>query len=101
MGSNASSYTTVTRWVKHFRQGIDVNDHPPFPSPLSEFTDEHIQLVRQIISNDLHSTYDEIMADTSLSLSRYNRTNYPRLPQDERSYISWGTPSTITDEQEQ
>ena len=42
---------------------------PLSASPLSEFTGENIQLVRQVISNDPHSIYDEIKAETSLSLS--------------------------------
>ena len=60
---SAPSYTTVTRWVKRFRQGReDVNDHPQSASPLFQFTSENIQLTRQVISNDPHSTYDEIKA---------------------------------------
>ena len=94
-GPSAPSYTTVTRWAKRFRQGRkDVNDHFRSVSSLSEFTGENIELIRQIISNDLHSTYDEIVAETSLSLLWYNRTNYPRLPQNETSDISLGTPLT-------
>ena len=88
LGPSAPSYTTVTGWAKHFREGReDVNDHPRSANLVSQFTDEHIQLVRQVISNDPHSTYDEIMPETSLSLSLslslsvplswYNRANYP------------------------
>ena len=47
LGPSASSYTTVTRWAKDVRQGReDVNDHPRSASPLSELTDENIQLLR-------------------------------------------------------
>ena len=66
-GPSAPSYTTVTRWAKCFRQGRDVNDHPRSASPLSEFTVENVELVRQVISNDPHSTYNEIIAETYLS----------------------------------
>ena len=46
LGPSAPSYTTVTRWAKHFRQGReDVNDHPRSASPVSEFTGENIELV--------------------------------------------------------
>ena len=70
MGSSAPSYTIVTRWAKRFRQRReDVNDYPRSSSPVSEFTGENIQLVQQVINNDPHSTYDEIIAETSLSLS--------------------------------
>ena len=95
LGPSVPSYTTVTRWAKHFCEGReDVNNHPRSASPPSQFTGENIELVRQVISNDPHSTYDKIIAETSLSLSRYNRTNYSRLSQDEKSYVSSGTPST-------
>ena len=44
---NSPSFTTVTRWAKRFHQGReDVNDHPQSASPLSQFTDENIELVR-------------------------------------------------------
>ena len=66
LGPSGPPYTTVTRWAKRFRQGReDVNDDPRFASPLSQFTGENIQLVRQVITNDSHSTYDEIIAETS------------------------------------
>ena len=95
MGLSAPSYTTVTRWAKRFRQRREnVTDDPRSASPLSQFTGENIQLVCQVISNDLYSTYDEVIAETSLSPSWYNRTNYPRLPQDEKSDISFGIPPT-------
>ena len=64
------SFTTATRWPKRFRQGReDVNDHPLSGRSVSEFMDENIELVRPVISNDSHLTYDEIIAETSLSLS--------------------------------
>ena len=57
LGLSAASYTTVTRWTKRFREGrADVNGDPQSASPLSEFTGENIELVRQVISNDPHST---------------------------------------------
>ena len=69
LGSSASSYTAVTRWSKYFRERRkNVNDHPRFASPLSQFTGENIELVRQVISNDPHSIYDEIIAEITLSL---------------------------------
>ena len=69
LGPSAPSYTTVTRWAKRFREGrakmsmiiLDLLVH------VSQFTGENIQLLRQIISNDPHSTYDEIIPETSLS----------------------------------
>ena len=67
--SSAPSYTTVSRWAKRFRQGREeVNDYLRSASPVSEFRGEHIELVRQIISNGPHSTYDEIILEICLSL---------------------------------
>ena len=79
---------------KRFREGREeVDDHPQSASPLSEFTGENIKLVRQVISNGAHSTYDEIIAEISLCHGTIER-NYPRLPQDEKRYASLGTSST-------
>ena len=65
---SAPSYTIVTRWTKRFCEGKeDVNDDPRSASSVSEFTGENIELVRQVISNDPRSTYDEIIPDASLS----------------------------------
>ena len=70
LGPSGLSYTTVTRWAKRFRQGReDVNDHPRSASLLFELTDENIELVRQVINNNPHLTYDEITSETSLSLT--------------------------------
>ncbi|CAF1054698.1 unnamed protein product [Rotaria sordida] len=68
LGPNAPSYPTVTEWAKRFREGReDVNDDPRSRRPVSELTDENIELVREVITNDPHSTYDDIIAETFLS----------------------------------
>ena len=68
--SNNQSYRTAARWTNRFREKReDVNDDPRFRRPVSELADENIELVRQIINNDPHSTFDEIIGETSLSLS--------------------------------
>jgi hypothetical protein len=59
LGLNAPSYPTVAERATPFREGReDVNDDNRSASPVSELTDEHIELVRQVINNDPHSTYD-------------------------------------------
>ena len=66
--SNAPSYLTVAEWAKCFREGIeDVNDDPRSVHPVFELTDEDIELVREVISNDPHSTYDDIIPEIFLS----------------------------------
>ena len=72
---SAPSYTIVTRWAQRFREWKEnVNDDPRSASPLSEVTGENIELVRQVISSDPHSTYHEIIPDASLSLSLSHET---------------------------
>ena len=70
LGPNTPSYCTVARWSSRFCEGReDVNDDPRSDRPVSKPTDEHIGLVRRINNNDpSHPTYDEIIAETSLSL---------------------------------
>ena len=67
---DAPLYRTVSRWTSRFheRRG-DVNDGSWSGRPVSELTDENIELSRQITNNDPHSTYDEIIVKTSLSRS--------------------------------
>ncbi|CAF2552799.1 unnamed protein product [Rotaria sp. Silwood2] len=74
LGSKAPSYPTVAEWTKRFREGReDVNDEPRSGRPVSELTDENIELVREVINNDPHSTYDDIIAETFLSYGTIER----------------------------
>ena len=66
LGLNASSYPTMVRWASRFREGReDANDDPRSSYPASERTDENIELIRQIINNNPHSTDDEIITESS------------------------------------
>ena len=50
LGRGASAYRTVTNWVELFHEGReDVNNGPQPGRPVSELTDENIELIRQII----------------------------------------------------
>ena len=72
---SAPSCTILTRWAKRSCQGREnANDDLRSASPLSEFAGENNELVRQGISNDPHSTYDKIIADTSLPQGTIERT---------------------------
>ena len=100
LGSNASSYITLTRWPKCFHdEREDVNDNSRSASPLSKFTGESIELVRQFISNDPHSTYNEIIAETSLSHSTIERIIHDCLKM--KKVRSRWVPYQLTDEQKQ
>ena len=68
MGSKVPSYPTVVEWAKCFHEGREnVNHDPRSDRPLSELTDENIELVQEVISKDTHSTYNDIIAGTFLS----------------------------------
>ena len=82
--------------TKRFRQGSDVNDHPRSASPVSEFTGENIEMLRQVISDDPYSTYDEIIPETSLST--IERIIHDCLKMKKVTY-SW-IPDQLTDEQQ-
>ena len=75
LGPNAPPYHGVTWWTSRFlEEREDASDDPRFARPVSELTDENIEMVRQIINNDsLRSTYDEIIAETSLSHATIER----------------------------
>ena len=100
LGPSASSYTTVIRWAKRFRQEReDVNDDSQAASPISEFTGESIQLLPQVISNDPHSTYDEILPGTSFSHGTIERIIHDYLKI--KKVTSRWVPHQLTDEQKQ
>ncbi len=68
LGSYAPSYLTVRRLAKYFDEGRDdVNDDSRSGRPASVLTDENIERVRQVIEDDSHSTYNDIIAESSLS----------------------------------
>ena len=59
LGPDAPSYSNVRKWAKRFHEGReDVSDDPRSGRPISVFTDENIERVRQVIEDDRHSTYE-------------------------------------------
>ncbi|CAF1155958.1 unnamed protein product [Rotaria sordida] len=66
--SDTSSYSKVKRWAKHFREerGDVVNEDYRAGRSVSVLTDENIERIQQVIEDNLHSTYDDIIAETSL-----------------------------------
>jgi transposase len=74
LGSDAPSDRTVRRWTQRFLEGrVDVNDDPRSGRPILVLTDENIERVRQVIDDDPHSTYDDIITETSLSHGTIHR----------------------------
>ncbi|CAF1572948.1 unnamed protein product, partial [Didymodactylos carnosus] len=101
LGPDAPAYRTVAEWAEWgFREGReDVNDDPRSGRPVSELTDENIELVRQVISNDPHSTYDDIIAETFLSHGTIERIIHDHLKM--RKVTSRLVPHQLTAEQKE
>ncbi|CAF3142115.1 unnamed protein product [Rotaria sp. Silwood2] len=100
LGPDAPAYSTVAKWAKRFREGReDVNDDFRSGRPISVLTDENIERVRQVIEDDPHSTYDDIIAETSLSHGTIERIIHDRLKM--RKITSRWVAHQLTDEQKQ
>jgi|GWRWMinimDraft_11_1066019.scaffolds.fasta_scaffold06005_2 transposase len=77
---NAPSLSTVTRWFKKYKQGSeDINDKPRQGRPITETTPVNIDKVRAVIENDPWCSYDEIEAETSLSLVAQFKRSYTSI----------------------
>ncbi|CAF1347479.1 unnamed protein product [Didymodactylos carnosus] len=100
LGPDAAAYSTAAKWAKHFREGReDVNDDFRSGRPISVLTDENIEQVRQVIEDDPHSTYDDIIAETSLSHGTIERIIHDCLKM--RKVASSWIAHKLSDEQKQ
>lgn len=64
---SAPSFSTVSRWFKHFEGGYErLNDKNRSGRPITKVTKPNIEVVRALIEEDRHSSYDDIVAETSL-----------------------------------
>ncbi|CAF1548990.1 unnamed protein product [Didymodactylos carnosus] len=64
----APKYRTVSKWVALFREGREeLNDGLRSGRPITVHTSANIELVRQITEIDPHSTFDDIMAESSIN----------------------------------
>ncbi|CAF3727890.1 unnamed protein product [Rotaria sordida] len=100
LGPDAPSYPTVRRWAKRFREGReDVSDDPRSGRPISVLTDENIELVRQVIEDDPHSTYNDITIENGLSRGTIERIIHDCLKM--RKVTSRWVAHQLTDKQKQ
>ncbi|CAF3821598.1 unnamed protein product [Rotaria sp. Silwood1] len=100
LGPDALSYPMVRKWAKRFREGReDVSDDPRSGRPISIFTDENIERVRQVIEDDPHSTYDDITVEIGLSRGIIERIIHDCLKI--RKVTSCWVAHQLTDEQKQ
>lgn len=79
-GSQAPKYRTVAKWTKLFREGREVlEDDPRSDRPRTTLTKTNIQLVRQLIEDNPHISYDEIEAATSINQFSINQIIHDHL----------------------
>ncbi|CAF1401941.1 unnamed protein product [Rotaria sp. Silwood1] len=100
LGPDAPSYSMVKNWAKRFREGReDVSDDPRSGRPISILTVENIECVRQVIEDDPHSTYEDIIVKTDLSRGTIERIIHDHLKM--RKVVSRWVAHQLTDEQKQ
>lgn len=64
----APCYMTVCRWVVRFSEGIeDLKDFDRPGRPITAVTPSNISAVQRLIQEDIHISYDRIVAQLSLS----------------------------------
>lgn len=64
----APHYTTVVKWVNLFKAGREsLEDDPRSGRPLTSFSEDNIELVRLVIEDNPHATYDEIKGETFIN----------------------------------
>ncbi len=66
----APSYMTVTRWILRFKEGTDdLKDFDRPGRPITAVTSANIDLIRRLIDENRHISYNQITAETSLGSS--------------------------------
>ena len=96
-GDQAPKYRTVSKWIKLFRESREVlEDDPRSGRPRTTLTRTNIQLVRQLIEDNPHISYDEIEAATSINQFSINQIIHDHLKMKKMS--SRWIPHELTDE---
>lgn len=97
-GDDAPQYRTVAKWVALFKEGREsLDDDPRSGRPITKFTSANIDLVKQLLDEDPHATYDEIEVETSLSHWMIHEIIHVALRM--RKLTSRWIPHELTDEQ--
>ena len=97
---DAPSYSMVKNWTERFREGReDVSDDRRSGRPISVLTIENTECVRQVIEDDYHSTYEDIIDTTNLSRGTVERIIHDHLKM--RKVVSRLVARQLTDEPKQ
>ena len=99
-GPQAVSYSTVLRWFKDAdEEEMDVEDKPRSGHPVTQTTTENIDMVRNLIEADPHSTYADIQAETLLSHGTIETILHEHLEM--RKVTSRWVPHNLTPQQKE
>lgn len=99
-GAQAISYSAVQKRSKLVREGeMEIEEKPRSGRPVSETTQENIDLVRRLIEEDPHSTYDDLEAETELSRGTISNIIHDHLKM--RKVTSRWVPHELTPYQKQ
>ena len=96
-GEQAPCQSTVGRWSKLFSDGReDIKDKSRSGHQITANTTANIELVRQVVEDNPHVSYEEIEAETSLSRGTIERIIHDSL--NLRKITSRWIPHFLTDE---
>jgi histone-lysine N-methyltransferase SETMAR len=80
LGYEVVSYSMVQKWSRKFRLNqMEIEDKPRSGHPVSGTTEENVELVRSVIDENPHCTYDEIEAETELCRGTISNIIHDRL----------------------
>ncbi|XP_045178077.2 protein GVQW3-like [Mercenaria mercenaria] len=70
-GHHEVSYSTVTRWISHFKSGREqLQDLPRSGRPKSVTTDKYVKKIKQLLEKDARLTLRELARLTGISSER-------------------------------
>ena len=80
MGDGYVSYTTVAEWVHRFKRGRTfLDDDPRIGRPVTEATDQNIEVIRTLIDENPHISIRYMVFETGLSYCNINRIIHDEL----------------------
>ena len=98
MGDSAPSIRTIYRWIERFSTGSEsLEDEHRSGRPITAFTSQNIQLVKDLIEEDPHISYSRLEAYTSLNRNTLVKIIHEALNLSKRA--SRWIPHKLTDEQ--